>query len=92
VYYVHRTAGYHDDVLGAKVKSLVYVFSPFVARSSNLTCAPRSGAIKRSKIEKVEPTISYEAFVQDLDGGDWFTTSLIEVLVKVFFSLFCHRS
>jgi len=41
-----------------------------------------AGALKRSKIEKVEPTISYETFVEDLDSGDSFTTSLIEVLVK----------
>jgi len=41
-----------------------------------------SGAIKRAKLEKVEPTITYEAFIEDLDRGDSFTTSLIEVLVK----------
>ena len=45
--------------------------------------APSSGAVKRAKLEKVEPTITYEAFVEDLDRGDSFTTSLIEVLVKV---------
>src|SRR5882762_8885951 len=48
-----------------------------------------AGALKRSKIEKVEPTITYEAFVEDLDGGDSFTTSLIELLVRV--SLSSHR-
>lgn len=42
-----------------------------------------SGALKRSKIDKVEPSITYEAFVEDLDGGDSFTASLIDVLVKV---------
>jgi hypothetical protein len=41
-----------------------------------------AGALKRSRIEKIEPTISYEAFVEDLDSGDSFTTYLIEVLVK----------
>ncbi|KAG1805196.1 uncharacterized protein BJ212DRAFT_1570923 [Suillus subaureus] len=41
-----------------------------------------SGAIKRHRLEKTEPTISYEHFVEDLDGGDSFTTSLIEILVK----------
>ncbi|KIJ13269.1 hypothetical protein PAXINDRAFT_100737 [Paxillus involutus ATCC 200175] len=41
-----------------------------------------SGAIQRAKLEKVEPMISYETFVEDLDRGDSFTTSLIEVLVK----------
>ncbi|KIJ69788.1 hypothetical protein HYDPIDRAFT_77071 [Hydnomerulius pinastri MD-312] len=59
-----RTAEYYDDVLGAKMRSLV------------------SGAIKRARLEKVEPMISYEHFVEDLDRGDSFTTSLIEVLVK----------
>ncbi|KAG2361735.1 hypothetical protein BDR07DRAFT_1485514 [Suillus spraguei] len=41
-----------------------------------------SGAIKRHRLEKNEPVISYEHFVEDLDGGDSFTTSLIEILVK----------
>ncbi|KAG6841847.1 hypothetical protein C0991_006254 [Blastosporella zonata] len=41
-----------------------------------------SGAIKRSAIEKTEPTISYEDFVHDLETGDSFTTSLVDVLVK----------
>jgi len=58
------TTEYYDDILGAKMRSLV------------------SGAIKRARLEKVEPTITYEAFVEDLDRGDYFTTSLIEVLVK----------
>lgn len=30
-----------------------------------------------------EPTISYENFVNELDLGDSFTTSLIDILVKV---------
>ncbi|KAH7923656.1 hypothetical protein BV22DRAFT_1196541 [Leucogyrophana mollusca] len=61
------TPEYYDDVLGAKMRSLV------------------SGAIKRAKLgddEKTEPTISYEAFVEELSTGDSFTTSIIEVLVK----------
>ncbi|OAX43347.1 hypothetical protein K503DRAFT_862319 [Rhizopogon vinicolor AM-OR11-026] len=41
-----------------------------------------SGAIKRHRLEKIEPAISYEHFVEDLDRGDSFTTSLIEILVK----------
>jgi len=41
-----------------------------------------AGALKRSKIEKIEPTITYEDFVKELDSGDSFTTSLIDVLVK----------
>ncbi|KAH8988744.1 hypothetical protein EDB86DRAFT_2945792 [Lactarius hatsudake] len=58
------TSEYYDDVLGAKIKSLV------------------SGAVKRSKLEKSEPSISYEAFVEDLDPGDSFTTTLTELLVR----------
>ena len=42
-----------------------------------------SGAVKRSKLEKSEPSISYEAFVEDLDPGDSFTTMLTELLVRV---------
>ncbi|KAJ7129285.1 hypothetical protein C8R44DRAFT_74160 [Mycena epipterygia] len=41
-----------------------------------------SGAIKRSKLEKAEPTISYKNFVEDLDAGDSFTTTVIEILVQ----------
>jgi len=41
-----------------------------------------SGAIKRAKLEKSDPTISYRHFVEDLDAGDSFTTSVIEILVQ----------
>ncbi|TFY56320.1 hypothetical protein EVG20_g8970 [Dentipellis fragilis] len=41
-----------------------------------------TGAMKRSRLEKAEPTISFEAFVEDLDPGDSFTTTIIEILVK----------
>jgi len=41
-----------------------------------------AGSIKRSKLEKTEPTINYEAFVEELDTGDSFTTSLVDILVK----------
>jgi len=41
-----------------------------------------SGAIKRSALEKNGPHITYEDFVHDLDIGDSFTTSLIDILVK----------
>ncbi|EGO02102.1 hypothetical protein SERLA73DRAFT_120739 [Serpula lacrymans var. lacrymans S7.3] len=58
------TVGYHDEVLRAKMKSLV------------------SGAIKRSKLENAEPWISYDTFVEELDSGDSFTTSIIDILVK----------
>ncbi|KAF4575324.1 hypothetical protein EYR40_004933 [Pleurotus pulmonarius] len=40
------------------------------------------GAIKRLKLEKQEPIISYENFIQDLDGGDSFTASMVEILVR----------
>ena len=35
------------------------------------------------KVEDEKPTITYEAFVEDLDEGDSFTASLVDVLVKV---------
>ncbi|TFK55637.1 hypothetical protein OE88DRAFT_643325 [Heliocybe sulcata] len=40
------------------------------------------GAIKRSKLEQGQPTISYETFVDELDEGDSFTASLMDILVK----------
>lgn len=43
----------------------------------------RSGAITRSSLEKAEPRISYDTFVKELDAGDSFTTSLIDILVQV---------
>ena len=43
----------------------------------------RNGAIKRSKLEAGEAPITYEAFVEELDEGDSFTATLVEVLVKV---------
>lgn len=47
-------------------------------------CVPnRAGSIKRSKLEKTDPSIHYEAFVEELDTGDSFTTSLVDILVKV---------
>lgn len=41
-----------------------------------------TGAIQRIKLEEGEPKITYEAFVEELDVGETFTTTLIEVLVK----------
>ncbi|KAG6333313.1 hypothetical protein ID866_5780 [Astraeus odoratus] len=78
------TAEHYDNVLGAKMRSLVYahLLSLGVADMLNGNAFCSSGAIKRARLEKVEPMISYEAFVEDLDRGDSFTTSLIEVLVK----------
>ncbi|KAK1223343.1 hypothetical protein PQX77_013820 [Marasmius sp. AFHP31] len=58
------TPEYYDDVLGAKIKTLV------------------TGAIARAGLEKNEPTISYERFVEELDTGDSFTSSIIDCLVK----------
>ncbi|KAF9450663.1 hypothetical protein P691DRAFT_451507 [Macrolepiota fuliginosa MF-IS2] len=40
-----------------------------------------TGAINRAAVEK-EPTITYEEFVNELDTGDAFTTSLVDILVK----------
>ncbi|KII95257.1 hypothetical protein PLICRDRAFT_86655 [Plicaturopsis crispa FD-325 SS-3] len=40
------------------------------------------GSIERSKLEKTEPTMTYESFVEDLDCGDSFTTSIVDILVK----------
>jgi hypothetical protein len=64
------TADHHDIVLRAKMKCLV------------------SGAIERHKIEKAdkgeraEPAISYQSFVEELDTGDSFTTTLVDILVR----------
>lgn len=40
-------------------------------------------AVKRAKLEEGQPAISYEAFVQELDTCDSFTSSMIDILVKV---------
>ncbi|KDR84037.1 hypothetical protein GALMADRAFT_236632 [Galerina marginata CBS 339.88] len=40
-----------------------------------------SGAIRRTSVEN-EPSITYENFVNELDSGDSFTTSIIDLLVK----------
>ncbi|KAF8165636.1 hypothetical protein B0H34DRAFT_743346 [Crassisporium funariophilum] len=40
-----------------------------------------TGAIRRAAVEK-EPSISYEHFVNELDSGDSFTASLLDILVK----------
>ncbi|OJT05388.1 hypothetical protein TRAPUB_3829 [Trametes pubescens] len=40
------------------------------------------GAVKRMNAEKESPSITYEAFVEDLDEGDAFTASLFDILVK----------
>ncbi|KDQ64442.1 hypothetical protein JAAARDRAFT_52391 [Jaapia argillacea MUCL 33604] len=58
--------------------SLEYYDDVLRSKMKNLV----SGAIKRAKLEKGEPTITYESFVEDLDEGDSFTTSIVAVLVK----------
>ncbi|KAE9409850.1 hypothetical protein BT96DRAFT_766343, partial [Gymnopus androsaceus JB14] len=40
-----------------------------------------NGAIKRYKLEKTEPEINFELFAKQLDAGDSFTTSLVDILV-----------
>ena len=45
----------------------------------------RSGAIRRASIEKDSNLLTYENFVTELDSGDAFTTSIIDILVKVSF-------
>jgi len=43
-----------------------------------------SGAIRRVAVERETTTsITYENFVADLDTGDSFAASLIDILVKV---------
>ncbi|KAK2466007.1 hypothetical protein APHAL10511_001648 [Amanita phalloides] len=41
-----------------------------------------TGAIQRAALDKSEPNINYENFVKDLDTGDSFTTTFIDILVK----------
>ncbi|KAG6868769.1 hypothetical protein C0993_011038 [Termitomyces sp. T159_Od127] len=55
-----------------------YIDDVLLSKIKNLV----SGAIKRVALEKTEPTITYDDFVHDLETGDSFTTSLIEILVK----------
>jgi hypothetical protein len=45
----------------------------------------------RAKLEQLEHTISYENFVEELDSGDAFTTSLVDLLVKVRHALLITR-
>lgn len=48
-----------------------------------------TGAIERHKLERpekgerTEPQISFRAFVEELDTGDSFTTTLVDILVRV---------
>lgn len=45
--------------------------------------ALRTGAIRRAAVEKDMSPITYECFVNELDTGDSFTTTLVDILVKV---------
>ncbi|KAF8806311.1 hypothetical protein BYT27DRAFT_6648718 [Phlegmacium glaucopus] len=54
-----------------------YVDEVLHAKISNMV----SGAIRRVAVEK-ETSISYESFVNELDTGDSFTLSLVDILVK----------
>ncbi|KAH8118672.1 hypothetical protein DFH11DRAFT_1568646 [Phellopilus nigrolimitatus] len=62
------TPKHYDEVLVSKIENLV------------------NGAIRRCKQddadEKTKMQLTYESFVESLDEGDTFTTSLIEILVK----------
>lgn len=88
-----RTPSYVDDVLHSKISIMVYVFFQVVsAKFANhppkkkiiiiIIFLHSSGAIRRMAVEK-EPSISYESFVNELDTGDSFTLSLVDILVKV---------
>ncbi|KAJ3572271.1 hypothetical protein NP233_g3193 [Leucocoprinus birnbaumii] len=63
------TPNYTDNVLNCKFSALMFV-----------VCLT-TGAINRAAVEK-EATITYEEFVNELDTGDSFTTSLVDILVK----------
>ncbi|KAF9057877.1 hypothetical protein BJ165DRAFT_86297 [Panaeolus papilionaceus] len=41
-----------------------------------------TGAIRRAAVEKDMSPITYECFVNELDTGDSFTTTLVDILVK----------
>ncbi|TRM67907.1 hypothetical protein BD626DRAFT_480160 [Schizophyllum amplum] len=41
-----------------------------------------TASIMRAKLDKSEPAISYEHFVEQLDSGDSFTASVMDMLVK----------
>jgi hypothetical protein len=77
----------YEYALVTKIKNLVYVrhFTMVIPASYStvliaLLCSfPLRfsiGTVKRSKLERLEPTISYKSFVEDLDSGDSFTTTL----------------
>ncbi|KZT42982.1 hypothetical protein SISSUDRAFT_799752 [Sistotremastrum suecicum HHB10207 ss-3] len=56
-----------------------YTDDVFSFKLRNMVC----GSIERLKKEKGDPQITYEALVEDLDGGDSFCSSIIDVLVRL---------
>lgn len=82
-----RTPDYTDDVLHSKISTLVYVVFCLALDSSSHIYQPAfcsSGAIRRLAVEKeTTSSITYKNFVSDLDAGDAFTTTLVDILVKV---------
>jgi hypothetical protein len=78
-----RTVEYYDRVFAEKMNSLVYVSPRACVPMSANSIVYRAGACDRLRKEKGEPVISYEAFVEDLNPSDAFTTSILDVLVKV---------
>lgn len=83
-----RTPSYVDSVLNTKVSALMLVLvlsAPCLC--INVSCISSTGAINRAAVEK-EATITYDEFVNELDTGDSFTTSLVDILVKVTFPLY----
>ncbi|KAI0294590.1 hypothetical protein BC826DRAFT_1185709 [Russula brevipes] len=87
------TSEQYDNVLAAKIKNLVYAryftmailashSTVLIASFFSFTLRFSIGAVKRSKLERLEHAISHEKFVEDLDPGDSFTTTLTELLVR----------
>jgi hypothetical protein len=49
---------------------------------SALKFARRGGAVKRSCLEPDEDPINLDSVVEDLDPGDSFVTTIVDILVK----------
>lgn len=85
-----RTPSYVDSVLNTKVSALMLVLIlSALCLCINVSCISSTGAINRAAVEK-EATITYDEFVNELDTGDSFTTSLVDILVKVTFPLYLY--
>ncbi|KAF7792846.1 hypothetical protein EIP86_003947 [Pleurotus ostreatoroseus] len=64
---LRRTLGSYDDILRDKMKTLVF----------------SSSTVKRMNLEDdTKSSISYEAFVEELDVCDSFTSTMVDILVK----------